>query len=264
MLEDKIPKVPHWLHIYMTGEDHPEYDEAFYILDRYIKTKNIQVGTDFGGDNYQYALKIYNIPPAKRIVEQMLMDSCDTAMICDAINIKFRLAAKSQHITTYRQYFFDVDNLNQYEVIRYFERNNLYVPESVPVGGHFKSAYTAYKQGAIKSIKPEEMLNQLMMDAFFRAQEMKNYGWQGDDKLIKFARLAMDTHRTMIDTNKASNELPEEFNFEIEYPETVSVSVHDLSDYDPKENPNADEAPFFAERQAKINEELDQIKKDNE
>jgi hypothetical protein len=236
---DRRPRIPHWRYIALSGTQHPEYSEEFYLLQRFMDDEEYYIDDeDMDSEEYQSALSIYNTPPAKRIVENMLMEMCKYDVIRDTLFYKFKITSTSEVIKTYKKYFFDVDNLNSYEIVRYFESNGIPIPKAPPVGGKFRQEYVAFKNGGDFKIDKNEILNHLIGLSFFRTQELLQYGMQGDEKVIKYVKLTGDMIKTSIDSQGTDSDLPDELQFPIEYPDSVSISVDQLEGYDPHDDPN--------------------------
>lgn len=237
---DRKPRIPHWLHILSSGHDHPEFTEEFYLLERFMQEEDYYINTDdMETEEYASALSIYNTPPAKKVIDHMLMERCKDEVIRDTLFYKFKISASTDIVKIYKKYFFDVENMNSYELVRYFESNSIPIPSTPPVGGKFRQEYVAFKNGGDFKIDKNEILNHLIGQSFFRAQELQQYGINGDEKVIKYIKLTGDMIKTSLESNGSDAELPEELDFPIEYPDKVSESVYDIEGYDPHDDPNA-------------------------
>lgn len=209
-------------------------------LARYIEEEEISVGLgklDENPESLQKALEIFNTPPFQRVMENFLIENCDAKIIIDAFWHKFKVAINADIVGDYRRFFFDTNVVNTYDIAKYYEKSGRSLPKAPPVPGRMREAYTAFKNGEYARVMPEEAMMHLFQQAFFRAQELSQLGWQGDDKALRFMKEATNMLKTVKDLD-AATELPDAFQFEVEYPESTAIDVDNIEGYDPDLDPN--------------------------
>lgn len=242
-LLERIPRLPHWRYVLWFGEKHPEYDEAMAALARYIEEEGLTVDLSRLDDpddiSAKKALEIFQTPPFRSVMENFLIENCNSKVIVDAFWHKFKESITTSDVRTYRRFFFDMEVVNTYDVAKYYEKTGKRLPKAPPVPGKFREAYTAFKQGEAVSINPDDIAMHMFYHAFFRAQELAELGWHGDDKSLRYLRAANDMLKTMKDTDSVTD-LPDQFNFEVQYPEHTAIDAESLEGYDPNED-NVDE-----------------------
>ena len=231
---DRIPRLPHWRYVLWRGPDHHEYDEAMAALARFLKEEDITVGLDKldeNGKDIQKATEIFKTPPFRSVMENFLLENCNHRIIIDAFWHKFKENVSNEVILYYKKYFFDLDIVNTYDIARYYEKTGRRLPKAPPVPGSMREAYAAFKQGEEVRLNPDDIAMHMFYHAFFRAKELSELGWQGDDKSLKYLRAANDMLKTMRDTD-AATDLPDQFNFEVEYPDSTAIDADKLEGYD--------------------------------
>lgn len=240
-LLERIPRIPHWRFVLYLGERDPHYSEEMAQLRRYLDDEGIDVGLSQLEDpdkHLERAQKIYlHERPIKSTIENMLTERCSNRIIVNALYHKFKEAFSIKVIRRYRKFFFDTKVMNTYDMARYYESNSMAMPKPPPVPGSMKEAYVAHQNGVDADINMQDALMHMFKTSFFRSQELKEFGWAGDDKVLKFQKNAMDLVR-VIKEGSSDTPIPEEFNYVIEYPGETSVSHEDIEGYDPGEDPN--------------------------
>lgn len=232
-VKNKIPKHPDWRLRLLQGELTEEYAQ----LRRFLDEEDIDVGLgDIEDEEFQTSRLINDTPPMRKIAQRMLIERCSNKVISDVLYHKFDEAISERAVHLYRKFFFDTTVLNRYDLASIVD-----LPKRPPVPNSMRTDYAAHLEGADVDVDPDMALKVMFTKAFFRAQELGEYGWAGDDKLLKYQRQAMDLYKTMREF-RSNTELPEEFQFEIEYPEQTAASFEDLEDYDPNDDPNEEEA----------------------
>ncbi len=220
-LKRKIPPVPHWRYTLLMDRG----GEAFEPLKRYLKEEKISVDLeDAQEDIFEDSLYIYTTPPMKKIVQDMILENCSNKVICDVLEHKFNVQYEPRAITLFRKFFFDNRTFNNYELAEFLGRE---MPDAPPVPGSMRSEYRAYKNGAEVDLDIDMALQHMFAQNFFRAQELAKYGWAGDDKSLKFKAQAMNAYKLLKEYNQKSS-LPDEFKYEIEYPEDTALDLEDL------------------------------------
>lgn len=221
VLKRKIPPIPHWRYTLLLDRG----GEAFVPLKRYLEEEKISVGLeDAQEDLFEDALYIYTTEPMKKVVQDMILERCGNKVICDVLEHKFDVQYETRVITLFRKFFFDNKTFNTYELAQYLGKD---MPQSPPVPGSMRSQYRAFKNGAEIELDMDAALQHMFNQSFFRAQELSRYGWAGDDKTIKHKAQAMNAYKLLKEYNQKSS-LPEEFKYEIEYPEDTALDIEDL------------------------------------
>lgn len=243
-LLQRIPRIPHWRWILFSGAGHPDWSEAIAQLDRYVKEEGLDVGLSGLSEPTEdsaRAVKIYlSEPPIKKTIEAMLFERCSVKLIADALYHKFKEPISDNVVRQYRKFFYDVEVINNYEMAKYYETKAQNIPKAPPVPGHMKEQYIAFKHGVETSLDVQKVLNHMLQASFFRSQELQQYGWVADDKVLKYQKNTMDLIKTMKDGG-LDIPIPDEFNYEVEYPNATAVSMTGLGDYDPADDPNAED-----------------------
>ncbi len=240
-LRSRIPRIPHWRWVLFVGPDHPEWDEPVAALHRYIQEEGIGVALselESPSRELKRAMKIFlDEPPLRRVIESMLYERCGFALIADALFHKFKEPFSPQIIKYYAKYFYDVEVLNNYDIARYYEKSGHKIPQPPPVPGYLKESYMGFQAGVDVELDVQKALMHIFKSSFFRAQELQQYGWPADDKVIKFQKAAMDAAKALTDGNMEAA-VPEAFDIIIEYPESTAIAVDELEGYSPEEDPN--------------------------
>lgn len=218
----RVPKVPNWRHILYIGRSHPDYTEEFAQLERYLKEEGKEIDLD---DEYlEDALYIMSVMPMKRVVDSALIEGIKPKSITDILYHKFNHHVTKEVVETYANFFCDTEVVNNYDLAWYFGDK---MPKPAPVPGYLKNEYAAYKYGLEPDIDLDRAIMNMFSRAFFRANELAQFGWAADDKVLKYQNQAMAIYKTLKEEN-ANTELPEEFRYEVEYPEQTAVSIEDL------------------------------------
>lgn len=218
----RIPRVPNWRYVLYVGQTHPEYTEEFAQLERYLKEESKSIDMD---DEYlEDASYIRSIKPMKKVVDAAIIEGVGDKSITDILYHKFNHHTAKDVVKTYRKFFCDTEIVNNYDLAWYFGEK---MPKPTPVASYLKEEYAAYKYGLEPDIDLDRAILNMFSRAFFRANELSQFGWAADDKVLKYQNQALSIYKTLKEEN-ASTELPEEFRYEVEYPEETAVSIEDL------------------------------------
>ena len=243
-LIERVPRVPHWRWVMHCGKSHDDYNEPFAQLQRYVDEEETDLSLSALVEptpDVKRAISIYlTEPPIRETIESMLYERCSKKLISDALFHKYKEAISENVVRQYSKYFYDTEIMNNYEMAKYFERSGQKIPKAPPVPGHMKEGYIAFKNGVETKLDPQQAMMHMFQTSFFRAQELSEYGWVADDKIIKFQKSAMDILKTMRE-GEMDQPIPEEFIYEVEYPSETSIDVSELDDYDPEDDPNEED-----------------------
>lgn len=244
-LLERIPKIPHWRWILFSGEDHPDMCDELLQAERFAEEEGYSLGVRGHEDdiNFKRAIKIKDQYPIKDIIEKLLLERCKLKDIRDIVYQKFKDTLSVEAIKFYRDFFFDVEIMSNYDIANYFEENGISYkfPQSPPpVPGNWREQYLIYKNGGMAEVDMEEAIQHIFVDSLFRAAELSEFGWRGDEKKLKFQKAAMDAYKTLVAAKKGGRvELPDAFNVEVFYPESTAVDYTSLDgDFDINEDPN--------------------------
>lgn len=238
---ERVPRIPHWRYLLYKGED---LTEELLQLKRWLDEEGRSVGLDIEESRLERALRIWTEePPIRSVVEKMLLENCQPIVIRDVIFSKFKDNIDIEDIMIYQKYFFDTESLNAYDMAKYYEKSGRmheFPHTAPPVPGRWRPEYAAFKQGGDVEIDMEAAVKHIFTDAFFRAAELGEYGWRGDDKKIKYQNMVLSAYKALLEARKDGKvDLPEAFNIQVWYPETTAVSIEEI-DYDMDEDPNAE------------------------
>lgn len=218
----RVPRVPNWRYILYIGKEHPEYTEEFAQLERYLCEEGEEV--DLDDDHIEDALYLRATKPMKKVVDSAIIEGVPHKSITDILYHKFNHHTQPEVIETYARFFCDTSVVNNYDLAWYFGSD---MPRPSPVAGYLKEEYSAYKYGLEPDIDLDRAILNMFSRAFFRANELAQFGWAADEKVLKYQNQAMAIYKTLKEEN-ASTELPEEFRYEVEYPEETAISIDDL------------------------------------
>lgn len=218
----RIPRVPNWRYVLYVGKEHPEYTEEFAQLKRYIEEEGESV--DLDDEHLEDAMYIMSVAPMKKVVNAALLEGIKPKSITDILYHKFNHHVTKEVVETYAKFFCDTEVVNNYDLAWYFGDQ---MPKPAPVPGYLKKEYAAYKHGLEPDIDLDRAIMNMFSRAFFRANELAQFGWAADDKVLKYQNQAMAIYKTLKEEN-ANTDLPEEFRYEVEYPEQTAVSIEDL------------------------------------
>lgn len=222
-LKRKIPKIPHWRYLLVTDQG----GESFEALKQYLEEERPNIGLhDFEDPLFDEALYFFETKPIRKVIQNMVLENCGNKVICDVLLYKFNIDCDRRVITLYKKFFFDNKTFNNFELASYLGKD---MPQAPSVPGAMRSDYAAYKQGAVVEIDSDMALQQMFNRAFFRSQELSRYGSPMDDQVMKYQNQAVNIYKVMKDFNQKSS-LPEEFQYEIEYPEDTAIDIEDLED----------------------------------
>jgi hypothetical protein len=222
-----IPMIPHWRYIFIKGKSHPEWDSRMDALAAYIDAKgdrhNLLMDID------PMCLGIYNTKPMRKIVEEMLLERCDSKTIATTLKHKFGVESiDGNTIFKYKILFFDIDRMSHFDVASY--RASVGMPDikAPPVPGEFRSAYMEYAHDEMPDLDEDAVLKTIAAQSFFRSQELLRYGFEGDSKYLAFTKSAMEAMEKRRSMRQSQGELPLEYTYPIEYPDSTAVDAEDL------------------------------------
>lgn len=220
-LKKILPKRPDWRYQLLIGNEEREFQELALFIEEDSYDPDLSRSED---PLYEDALYIYQTPPMKALVEKLLLEKCNHQILCDILEHKFGEAYDKKMVNIYRHFFFDNITFNMYDLAQMLDD----MPDAPPVPGSMRSDYIAFKNDGEPNLNADAALKHMFSLAFFRAQELSKFGWATDDKVIKYQNHAVSLYRTMQDYNTDS-ELPEEFNYEVEYPDETAVDLSEIN-----------------------------------
>lgn len=220
-LKKRIPNIPHWRYIFSIGPEHPDFDDQFYMLENFVDQEKIDLGIDeTNEEEFEEAMELWESPPIRKVIEFMILEKCPNSVICDALYYKFNIEPSNRSLTLYKKFFFDIYNI--YDFAKYCESQGVQLHMPPPVPGHMRSEYANYKMGGKTNINPDEAMQDLFADAYFRSKELQQYGWAGDKKVMQYQKITMQAYKA-IKENNISNVDEEEFKYEVEWPSETAV-----------------------------------------
>lgn len=265
-LKSLIPKVPNWrwvLYHAMVNREHDQLNEKFRGLSRRLFEDHEQKTDAFeavglldllqhefdqrkgkdGSEDVERALELKDQGRICQVVEDMLSEHCDPEWIQDAVYNKFKESLSQETIEHYKDLFWDVDFLNAYEFAEYWlEQGGRDRPDPPPVQGAHRPEYVAYQHGVEVDINPEDMLKDVMTQAYFRSKELTRFGMAADDEVLKYQKNFMSAFKVLKDKNgDQSGELPKVFQREIVYASGTAAEPDELEGYDPEEDSGYEE-----------------------
>lgn len=239
-IKNKIPAIPHWrwvLYCALTDRSHEDINEGFRKAKRRLEDEHDSpLGAadleDAEDQTVERAKKIRaSKPPIRKLLEDMLRERCDYEWIKDAVEKKFGLYVDDQLIDHFKKYFWDVDRLDAYELARHEGHSS-----SPPVPGEMRDQYMAYQAGVAVQLNPDEVVNDVLTDAYFRSKELQRYGVQGDELVLKYQKNIFKAFDRIKESEaKQAVELPESIQMDVTYPDDTAVNADELEDYDPYE-----------------------------
>lgn len=199
----------------------------------YAKARKIDLRLKVEQPLLDAALKLREIKPARKTIESMMRERCPNNLIVDALKYKFNLSTSKDVVKVYAKFLYDMDVVSYYDMARAGQ-----LPEKPPVPGYMRASYEAFKQGVKnKDFNMDEALYHMFQQAFFRSQELTEYGWAGDEMILKQQKHALSVYSKIKENNVVAT-LPDEFQYEIEYPDTTAANVDEIEGYDPEDDPN--------------------------
>ena len=235
----RIPKIPHWRWIVFIGDNHPEWDDRFnYMVELEPHRKNLGVPTKIDDKLVNW----FSSKPIRRVLEDLIIERCSKQVVINVLRHKFRIEAKDYEVTEYKKVFFDIKHMSMIDLDRYWSSLGYRrAPMPPPVPGAIRADYEAFKNGALVKLNHEDVLNQIIARTFFRSQEIsKRLGVEGEEKAAKLNKTTIEAIRALREIN-VNDDLPEGFDYEVEYPEETATTVDTLLNmgaYDPELDPN--------------------------
>lgn len=222
-----IPLIPHWRFIFIKGKSHPEWDSRMDALAAYLDVKggrhNLLMEID------PMCMSIYSTKPMRRIVEEMLLERCDGRTVAKTLKHKFGIEdIDGNTIIKYKILFFDVDRMSHFDIATYRASQGLPDIKAPPVPGEFRSAYMEYAHDEIPDLDEDAVLKTIAAQSFFRSQELLRYGFEGDSKYLAYAKSAMEAMEKRRSIRQSQGELPPDYVYPIEYPDSTAVNAEDL------------------------------------
>lgn len=218
-----LPKVPHWRYLLITNSEDPRMAPLYAYLDASGGRHNLLMDID------ELALTIYMTRPMRSIVEDMILERCDGGTIASTLRHKFGIdSIDGNTISTYKILFFDIDSMNNYEIAKYKQSIGEGLPKVPPVPGQFRPAYMEHCHDEVPELDEDQVLKAFVAQSFFRSQELLKYGWEGDSKYLAFMRATMDVMEKRRSIKQSQGELPDEYLYPIEYPESTAINIEDL------------------------------------
>lgn len=221
------PKIPNWRWLYKHGTNNPNEIEAY-------KANCEEMGKH---PNFKELMpeskEIYNTPPMREIVEEMLIERCPAKIITKVINQKFGVEFIDEVIRNYAHWFFDTKVCSNYDIATWRQRMHEKQFLAPPVPNDMRSMYMEHVHGEIPDLDPDTALRVLANQTFFRASELSKYGWDGDKKFLEFAKMSTEMFRELRSkTDEENKKKDQEFDYIVEYPESTAVSAEDIEGYD--------------------------------
>lgn len=223
------------------------YDNPIEAIDAERMRRSHQ--EDVNDPDVVRALHLRNEPPIRDVLRRMLQEHCDLELIQDAIFRKFKENLSVDTIEIYRDFFWDTDTLNSYEFGQFYASSEMHRPDPPPVGGVFREKWVAFQQGAqIDDFSLDKAMERMFQRAFFRSEELAQYRGAADDRVLDFQNSATKIYKAIRKeggTNEDTEELPEEFDQEIEYPDDTAYDKREIegADHDDPNDIELDEVP---------------------
>lgn len=226
--QNLIPLIPHWRYVFIKGKSHPEWNVNMDALSAYVDAKGDRHHLMMDID--EETLRIYQTRPMRKIVEEMLLERCDGGTIANTLRRKFGLSEDldGNTISRYKILFFDIDRMSHFDIANYRASMGLPDIKSPPVPGEFRSAYMQYAHDETPELDEDAVLKAIVAQSFFRSQELLRYGFEGDSKYLAFAKTSMEAMEKRRSIRQSMGELPDEYNYPIEYPDNTAVDAEDL------------------------------------
>ena len=238
----KVPNIPHWRWVVLSGEGiTPEINQLKAAADD--EGVDLLSCIDQDSESYDKALEIRDEIPVRSTVQDMLMEKCHLSDIANVVYHKFKIDVSKEDLEVYRDLFFDTKNLDNFKIAEYFEGLTTTVGEyryqPPPVPGEWRDQYAIYENGGIPDIDPEAAIKFLFSESVFKSSEMNNMGWHGHNNKIRYSRLALEIYKELTSGKGGGiNNLPDNLKTEITYPDSTSIDVSEVDDYDKFDDPN--------------------------
>jgi len=191
------------------------------------------------------ALELRDETPIEQCIRRLLLEQCGLELIREAVYHKFKAPLEIDTLTVFRDFFWDTQTLNAYEIAQSFAAEGHQLPDPPPVNGRWRAGYRAFEAGVQDDdFDMDAAMERMFQRSFYRSEELAQYHGAADDRVMKFQRNAIKLYKSLHKAkqdrqdNNSEVDLPDEFEQPIEYPEQTAITIHDLDGYDPSEDPN--------------------------
>lgn len=154
---------------------------------------------------------IVETPPARTVVERMLLDRVAPKAIATVISLKFGVTMPAVTIDRFRDGFWDTLHLTSYDFSEYFRLGSGRKPDPQPTSLVTRPAMSAWRQGLVPDddeLSPDAIVREIQVDSFMRFKEMAE---RNDHKLaLDYAKMAIKTApaRRLIAEAKVGTKVP--------------------------------------------------------
>lgn len=254
----KPPKKPHWrwvIYKTLVGEEHDDagddtwrfirhleetYDAREARLDAINALDIYEAHRNNDGD-LRRAFSLRHEHPIRQQLERMMIEGLDMTLIQEAVYDRFKESISLDAIRYYRDLFWDTERFNLYDFGDfYIEDDERRRPHPPSVKGPFREEYLAFQNGAsLDDFDMDDAMERMFQRAFFRSEVLAEM--KADEKAQGWVRNATDIFRVLQkkranEMNREIDELPEEFDYDIEYPDETAADAEELTHYEPAED----------------------------
>jgi hypothetical protein len=154
---------------------------------------------------------IVETPPARTVVERMLLDRVAPKAIATVVQLKFGSDTAAVTIERFRDGFWDTVLLTSYDFSEYFRMGRGRKPDPQPTSLQTRPAMSAWREGLVpdeEELSPDAIVREIQVDSFMRFKEFAD---RNDHKLaLEYAKMALKTApaRRLIAEAKVGSQVP--------------------------------------------------------